>query len=180
MRLDARTIAWTIAVLAAVTVGGALALQNAGYAPCELCLKERLPYYVGMPVALMAAMAVRFRSRPAAVLGFGLLIVIFVASAALGFFHAGVEWKFWPGPSECSGTAAAPAKIDDFLRQLDRVSVVRCDEAALRIFGLSLTVWNGLISLVLVALANVGLLKSAALGSIPPRAGTESGAGQPA
>lgn len=163
-------VAWLIAGLAAATLAGALALQKAGYAPCELCLKERMPYYAGIPLALLTATAVRFGSRRGAIAGFALLILTFVVSAALGFYHAGVEWQFWPGPTECAGAVTAPAKIDDFLQQLSHVSVVRCDQAALHILGLSLTVWNGLISLALVGLANVGLLRSAALGTGPQRA----------
>ncbi len=179
MKPDARAVAWMIAILAAAALGGALALQKAGYAPCELCLKERIPYYLGIPVALLTAMAVRLRLRQAAISGFALLILIFIASTALGFFHAGVEWKFWPGPAECSGAMAAPVKIEDFLQQLDRVAVVRCDAISLRILGLSLSVWNGLMSVMLVALGNVGVLKSAALGIRPP-AREEYGADQPA
>ena len=70
-------------------------------------------------------------------------------------YHAGVEWKFWPGPSECSGTAAAPVAVGDFLKQLQSVTVVRCDEAALQVMGLSLAAWNALLS---AGLAAVGVL----------------------
>ncbi len=166
MRLpaDPRALALLIALVAALTLGGAWAFQVAGYVPCELCLKERLPYYAAVPVALLTLGAVLRERRDAALGGFALLIVIFVAGTALGLYHTGVEWKLWPGPSECSGTFTAPAKVDDFLKQLDRTAVVRCDEAAIRVFGLSLALWNALVCVALLGLANLGLLRSATLG----------------
>ena len=63
------------------------------------------------------------------------LILVFAAGAMLGAYHAGVEWKLWAGPTGCSGAAAAPAAVADFLKQLDSVTVVRCDEAALQVLG---------------------------------------------
>jgi disulfide bond formation protein DsbB len=88
---------------------------------------------------------------------FSLLALIFVVSAIFGAYHAGVEWGFWPGPTECTGALTRAASVTDFLKQLESVKVVRCDSAALRIFGLSLAGWNALISAGLAALAILGL-----------------------
>ena len=153
-------VAALIAVLAAGTVGAALMLQASGYAPCELCLKERLPYYVGVPVAVATALAARAGLRLAMLSGFVVLIVCFMAGTALGLYHGGVEMKLWAGPTECSGAVTAAPDVADFLKQLQSVSVVRCDEAALHVFGLSLALWNALICLVFIGLANMGLLRA--------------------
>ena len=74
-----------------------------------------------------------------------------------GAYHAGVEWGFWPGPTECTGALPRAATVEDFLKQLQTVKVVRCDSAALRILGLSLAGWNAVISVGLAALAVFGL-----------------------
>jgi disulfide bond formation protein DsbB len=154
---DPGDLAFAIAAVAMLTLAGAWAFQLSGLTPCELCLRERLPFYAGLPLALATAAAAR-RCTPLVVrIGFGLLIAVFAASALLGAYHAGVEWKFWPGPSECSGSVAAPAKVGDFLEQLKHVTVVRCDAAALRILGLSLAGWNAVISIGLAALAALGV-----------------------
>jgi disulfide bond formation protein DsbB len=152
-----------IGVTALTAVAAAWWLQWRGYAPCELCLKERFPYYVG--VVLSGALALGGSRRPAgrrrqAALRFGyaLLTLVWIASAALGAYHTGVEWKLWAGPAECSGTAAAPAAVGDFLKQLESVTVVRCDEAALQVFGLSLAAWNALLSIGLAGLSVRGNL----------------------
>ena len=151
------TAALAILVLAGATVGGAWIFQTFGYAPCELCLKERIPYYVGIVVAALAivfVLAGRRASTRAALVG---LCLIFLISAAFGAYHAGVEWGFWPGPTECTGSFQRANSTAEFLKQLQNVKVVRCDEVALRILGLSLAGWNAVISLALVAWAIFGL-----------------------
>lgn len=162
---------WTMAMLlgavAAIAVGGAWVFQSFGYAPCELCLRERIPYYVGVPVALVTAAASRRGSHYFALAGFAVLLVTFAASTALGLYHAGVEWRFWPGPSECSGALTAPPNVNDFVEQLKHVAVVRCDQAALTILGLSLAGWNALVSIGLVCLANAGILRTGTLRGRP-------------
>ncbi len=156
-------LALLLAVAAAVVVGSALLLESFGYAPCELCLRERIPYYIGVPVALVTALAARRGRHGIALAGFAVLLLTFAAGTALGLYHAGVEWHFWPGPSECSGAVTAPPDVADFLKQLNHVAVVRCDQAALTVLGLSLAGWSALISAGFVALANVGILRTGAL-----------------
>jgi disulfide bond formation protein DsbB len=149
-----------IFLIAAVTIAGAFVFQALGYAPCELCLKERIPYYAGMVVAFLAALfAARwsFRLTQAAFIG---LILIFAASAAFGIYHAGVEWGLWPGPSSCTGAIDKAASMQEFLRQLNNVKVVRCDATAIRILGLSLAGWNAVISVVLAGIAIFGFARA--------------------
>ena len=95
-----RPTALAVAALALVvlTILGAFAFQAAGYAPCELCLKERLPFYIGMALAAVTVLAAARASRPLALACFALLAALFLVSAAFGAWHAGVEWGFWPGP----------------------------------------------------------------------------------
>ncbi len=120
--------------------------QYFGFEPCELCLKQRYPFYAALPLSAAAIFLARNAPPPAARAVLALLAVLFAGSAVFGFYHAGVEWKFWPGPSECTGAFAKPASMDDFRRQLQTVHVVRCDEPALKILGLSLAFWNFLAS----------------------------------
>lgn len=154
-------MALLIAAIGLATIGLAWLFQALGHTPCELCLKERIPYYVGIPVAVVTAVAAP-RSGPLGLAGYAVLIVTFMVGAALGLYHAGVEWHFWAGPSECSGAVTAAPKVEDFLQQLNRVAVTRCDDVSMRVFGLSLAVWNAVISIGLIGLANVGLLRSLA------------------
>jgi disulfide bond formation protein DsbB len=143
-------------LVATATILGAWAFQLAGYAPCDLCLKQRVAYYAGVPVALLTlivASRTKRGSNRAARLGLAALTLIFVASALFGLYHAGVEWGFWPGPADCTGTAEKAGSMGDFMKQLQTVKVVRCDAVAIRILGLSLAGWNAIISAALALVA---------------------------
>jgi disulfide bond formation protein DsbB len=82
-----------------------------------------------------------------------------LVSAALGAYHTGVEWRWWPGPTECSGPMTDFTTSGPLLSQLQSIHVVRCDEAAWRFLGLSLAGYNVLISLALAAIAALGLMR---------------------
>ncbi len=149
-----------IALVSAATIAAVWTLQARGYTPCELCLKERVPFYVATPVAAFLALLGGRLPRRAARGGFAALALVFAAGAALGVYHAGVEWHVWAGPTGCSGAAAAPADVGDFLNQLKTVTVVRCDEAALAVLGLSLAGWNALLSAALAGVAVLGFRRT--------------------
>jgi disulfide bond formation protein DsbB len=147
-----------IALLAAATIGGALVSEHVfGYLPCMLCLWERWPYYIGVPLALLLALAIA-RRLPAA-LGFALLGAVFAVGCGLGVYHAGVEFGLWPGPASCGGGGALPLQAGDLLTQLRTTKVVPCDTAALYLLGLSLAAWNALIAGALSLLASATALR---------------------
>jgi disulfide bond formation protein DsbB len=156
MTLKAVHTAGLILAAAALGLIGAWTFEVLGYEPCELCLKERYAFYAALPLATAGIFLARNAPPAAAKVVLALLALIFAANAALAFFHAGVEWKLWAGPAECAGDFVKPATMEEFRRQLQNVHVVRCDEPALKIFGLSLAFWNFLFSAALSALAGLG------------------------
>eukprot|EP01037_Dinobryon_pediforme_P012754 gene12753-12850_t len=143
---------------------GAWVFQAFGYLPCELCLKQRLAYYYGIPLAVFLVFMVQ-GTRYQSLVGpaFVALALIFAANSVFGLYHSGVEWGFWPGPSECSGAASSAATVGDFLKQLETVKVVRCDAVAIRILGLSLAGWNAVICAALSALGFIGARQTLSL-----------------
>lgn len=165
-KLTVRTVALAVALGAALTVGGALVFEHGlGYVPCKLCLTERVPYYLAAPLALVAAL---LPSRPARFL-LGLVALVLLYGAGLGAYHAGAEWGFWPGPSDCGGgSGAGPADVGDFLKSLDSVRPVDCTAAAWRFLGISLAGWNALIAAVLGLLAAAAALGQFSIGPHQP------------
>jgi disulfide bond formation protein DsbB len=141
-----------VLVLAVAVILGALAFEHlGGYAPCPLCLQQRYAYYVSIPT-LLVALLLNARGRPgeAAVL-FAAVATLFLVNAGFAGYHAGAEWKVWPGPDTCAGEAALATGGGGLLKDLETTRVVRCDEAALHILGLSLAAWNVMICLLLAA-----------------------------
>jgi disulfide bond formation protein DsbB len=156
LRSDPLQIAFVVALLAAATISGAWAFEWFGYAPCELCLQQRYAYYLGVPLAALAAGAIAAKWRRSGALGLALVAAMFLANAIFGGWHAGVEWGFWAGPTGCSGAFTKALDASDFMRQLETTKLVRCDEVAIRILGLSLAGWNALVSLGISVLAAFG------------------------
>lgn len=159
----ALTAAVVVAAAGAATILGAYFFQYVmGLAPCPLCLEQRIAYYVSIPLAIALAAAAGLRAAPRGALatGLGIIALAMLFNAGLALFHAGVEWHWWPGPQECSGTGSVLAPGGDLLKDLagGRIVVVRCDEAAWRDpFGLlSLAGYNVLISLALAVVAARG------------------------
>jgi disulfide bond formation protein DsbB len=161
-RPPAVTAAALVAAVGAATILGAYYFQYVmELAPCPLCLEQRIAYYVSIPLAVVVAIAAG-RGAPRGVVAVGLAIIALAMlfNAGLALFHAGVEWKWWLGPQECSGAQDILAPSGDLLSDLEkgRITVVRCDEAAWRDpFGLlSLAGYNVLISLTLAVVAARG------------------------
>ena len=145
--------------LAFAAIAGAWGFEAAGIAPCELCLLQRWPYYIGVPFAALLGLAMPVLPNGTGRAGLLLLALLFVASAGLGIYHAGVEWGFWQGPAACTGSFKFGG---DLLADLKNTKVVRCDAVAIRILGLSLAGWNVLVSLVIAAVAGWGTRRIAA------------------
>lgn len=142
-RLTSRQLAGYLALACAGALAGAFVMQSLGYLPCELCYLQRWAYYFGVPVAIVAAFAPPGARRVL----LWVLAAAFLANAALGVYHSGVEWRLWPGPSACTGEALPTARdMADFMKQLQTVQIVRCDEPSIRILGLSLAGWNAILS----------------------------------
>jgi disulfide bond formation protein DsbB len=155
--------ALAIAVIAAATLAGAWFFQLVlDIRPCPLCLEQRYAYYLALPLAaVIAFVAARGVPRHVLMAGFLILLVAALGNAWLGGYHAGVEWQFWPGPTDCSGPLVDFSKGGSLLDQLDKVKVVRCDEVQWRFLGLSLAGYNVLISLAMAAIALWGFVASA-------------------
>jgi disulfide bond formation protein DsbB len=137
--------------LSTVLLLGAFAFQYlGGLPPCEMCIWQRWPHgaaiLLGVGGAALAATGA-LPARTSRTFAW-LAVTALVVTGAIGVFHAGVEWKFWPGPSHCTGVGYVPGQ-DDF----GPLNIVRCDEAMWRLLGVSLAGYNAILSLAVAAIA---------------------------
>lgn len=155
--------AFLVLIAAVATIGGAWFIELVlGIKPCHLCLQQRISYYAGIPAVLIATLLLaRDGENKIGRVLLGFAALIFLAGAAMGIYHTGVEYKLWFGPTDCTGDIAKAVPLQDFLRQLETVKVIRCDEVAIRIFGLSLAAWNAIISSCMTIGAAIGVFKKA-------------------
>jgi disulfide bond formation protein DsbB len=151
--------ALAITAIAAATLAGAWFLQLVlDLRPCPLCLEQRYAYYLMIPLgALVALAAARDAPRAVLLLGLAILAAAALGNAWLGAYHAGVEWGFWKGPTDCSGPVGNLGSAGDLLARLDTVKVIRCDEVQWKFLGLSLAGYNVLISLSMATIAAWGI-----------------------
>jgi disulfide bond formation protein DsbB len=143
-------------------IASALVLQYGyGYQPCPLCLKQRWPYYVGVPLAfILAVVGGRLPPKLMAVL-LVLLAALFVYGSGLGVYQAGAEWSWWAGPSDCgSGGSTNAANVGGLLDAINNATVVSCTNPSLRILGLSLAGWNAVVMAVMTLITLWGALKA--------------------
>ncbi len=131
----------------------ALAFQHiGGYIPCTLCYYERFAYYAAIPIALLALWLLHKQSHNAGLIVMAILALTFLANAILGGYHAGAEWKWWPGPETCAATSSVSGNVGGLLESLKTIKVIKCDEASFRMFGISFAGYNFLLSLALAGL----------------------------
>jgi len=133
------------ALAAAAALAVALVSEHwGGLAPCELCLWQRWPYWAAIAAGVPALVLPRVGPALAV-----LVIALFLGNAALAGFHAGVEWGFWPSPLPGCGAGAtgAAASVEELMARIAAAPIIRCDEPAVVVAGLSMAGWNAVYAL---------------------------------
>lgn len=133
-----------------------------GYHPCTLCLRQREVYWAVLGLGLVFMIIVRMPGGPrwrAATCW--VLALAFLVGTGVAIYHAGAEWKFWPGPEACAsagGGGVSAADLNAFLEGA-KVRPPACDEAPWVFAGLSMAGWNAVISLGLAVLSVIAALR---------------------
>ncbi len=143
-------------------LGAAHAFETFGHlAPCGLCLKERDAYWLALTIAAfgvaidLTPLGPRWTRVVSALIG-----LAFLASAGLAAYHAGVEWKWWPGPASCSGgaTQVTAGDLQALLRGA-KMAPPNCDKAPFVFIGLSMAGWNAAVSICLAAASAIAAVR---------------------
>lgn len=141
-----RTLVLVAALGSAAMLAGAFGFEYLGeLAPCKLCIWQRWPHGIAAAIGLASVFVFH---RLMALLG-GLTVL---AGAGIGVYHAGVEQKWWEGPNTCTSGSIEGVSPEELLNQILAAPVVRCDEIAWSLMGISMAGWNAIISLGLAAL----------------------------
>ncbi|UVI40040.1 disulfide bond formation protein B [Qipengyuania spongiae] len=133
-------LAQTLALaVPALLLGGAYLSQYAfGLYPCEMCWWQRYPHFAAVALALLAGIV------PPRRLWLALAALAILVSGAIGGFHAGVEYGWWEGITNCAMTPVGSGQ--SALDSIMNAPMIRCDAAPWSFLGISLAGWNFLIS----------------------------------
>ena len=144
-----------VALASAAILGTALASQYwGGLTPCVLCLYQRVPYWVAIGAGAAAAAAAGLGWRGAATVAIAVCAVAFAVGLGIAVYHVGVEQGWWVGTASCAGVPAGAAADAAALRRLlEAAPVVRCDDVAWSLFGVSMAGYNAIASTGLAAFA---------------------------
>jgi disulfide bond formation protein DsbB len=121
-----------------------------GLQPCILCIWQRWPYAIVIVLAALTLATVRSAQLTAALLA--LCGVALLIGGGIAVFHVGVEQHWWNGTPGC-GVPATAKSLEEMRAQIMAAPVVRCDQVAWSLFGISMAGYNILISLALAAVA---------------------------
>jgi disulfide bond formation protein DsbB len=154
--MKAASVAIFAGTIALALILGALFFQYVlRYPPCEICHWQRWPHIAAAIVGLGGGLLLRGEgSKSSLALPLAILTLLLVAtSGAIGVFHAGVEWHWWPGPAACTTGYVFTGTLDL------NAPVPRCDAAAWRLFGISMAGYNAVISLTAAAFGAIWLTR---------------------
>ena len=115
-----------------------------GHQPCNLCILERIPYLLAIILVLLNYKFIQFKKFFVL-----LLAIIFLAGTILSLYHLGIEQGFIEESLVCDLKSGSNLlSKEEILKQLQEKSI-SCKDVTFKIFGLSLTSYNILISLLI-------------------------------
>ena len=132
-----------IFIISVVALGSAFFIEHVlGHQPCNLCILERIPYLLAIIIIILNYKFVHIEK-----LSILLLILIFVSATILSLYHLGIEQGFIEESLVCDlKNSSNLLTKEDILKQLQEKNI-SCKDVTFKIFGLSLTSYNIIISL---------------------------------
>ena len=133
-----------LAIISFAIISALIVQYWLGHEPCRLCLYERIPYFLSMLLIIKILFIKKYEKTTLLI-----LFLVFVSSAALAFYHFGIEQGFFNESLACtSGDLSKTLSKEELLEQLKQNSIT-CKDVSFRILGLSLAAINTIFSLIL-------------------------------
>lgn len=124
----------------------ALLFQAAGFAPCHLCILQRWPHLAAVVIGV--AILVLRLPMVTALLG----AVAAATTGGIAIYHSLVERKLIEGPTTCTSSGPGSMSAADLLAQIQSAPLIRCDDIAFQILGVTMPNMNVVASAVFVVL----------------------------
>jgi disulfide bond formation protein DsbB len=145
IEIKTNTILNFILLFSIFALSGAYFIQyTLGHQPCNLCLFERIPYYLSISLIVLNMVFKKFQK-----IILTLLSLTFICAAILSFYHLGIEQGFIKDSFVCNlNSTNNSLSAEDILKELNSISI-SCKDVTFRFLGFSLATINTIISVIL-------------------------------
>jgi disulfide bond formation protein DsbB len=148
------TLLWFALLASAYSLAFAFVSEYGfGLKPCELCIFQRIPYALVIPLALLGLWKKKW--------AVGLCVVIallFLIDSGIGTYHAGVEQHWFPGPEACTDApSAAPLTLEQIMEKIKNAPLVACDQPQWDVYGITMAAMNAVWALMLAVCMFIAL-----------------------
>ena len=133
-----------LAIISLMIISALIIQYWLNHEPCKLCLYQRIPYFLSMLLIIKILFIKKYEKITLLI-----LFLVFMSSAALAFYHFGIEQGFFNESLACTaGDLSKTLSKEELLQQLKQNSTT-CKDVSFRILGLSLAAINTIFSLIL-------------------------------
>ena len=134
-----------ILTIISLTIISALIIQYwLGHEPCKLCLYERIPYFLSILLIIKILLIKKYEKITLLI-----IFLVFISSAALAFYHFGIEQGFFNESFVCKTQNFSETLSEEQLLEQLKQNNISCKDVSFKILGLSLAAINTIFSLVL-------------------------------
>ena len=144
-KIKSNTTLILIFLFSLIAISGAYFIEYvSGHQPCNLCLLERIPYFLAIIIIALIFFLKKYQKKFLV-----LLSIIFICSTALSLYHFGIEQGFIEESFVCNlSSLSNNLTAEDILEELKN-SPISCKNVTFRLFGFSLATINAIISAII-------------------------------
>jgi len=143
MKIGSTQLIWLAFLGSLSLLVGAYAFEFlGGLKPCKMCLWQRWPHLGAIIIGLLVLL-----SKSVLLMRIGGIVVL--VGAGIAFFHMGVEFNWWEGPSTCTSGSITNLTSAELMKKILEAPITRCDDIPWSFVGLSMAGWNGILSIIL-------------------------------
>ena len=125
-----------------------------GHQPCNLCLIERIPYFLVIIIILLCFFLKKFEK-----ISLIILSLIFFLATLISFYHFGIEQGYFEESLVCDLNIKDEILTPEELLKELKKKTISCKDVDFKILGISLATINTIISLIFSVILFKNFLK---------------------
>ena len=133
-----------LAIISLMIISALIIQYWLGHEPCKLCLYQRIPYFLSMLLIIKILFIKKYEKITLLI-----LFLVFMSSAALAFYHFGIEQGFFNESLACTAPDLSQTLSKEQILEQLKQNNISCKDVSFRVLGLSLSAINTIFSLVL-------------------------------